>query len=94
MMSLMPKFDWHEAKNLSNVIKHGIGFGEAIAVFLDERRIDFDATRPQDGEQRRKTVGLIDGRIMTVVYTPREGLYWIISARRANPPEERRYVQR
>lgn len=87
-------FDWHEAKHLSNRAKHGIGFDEATAVFLDERRIDFDVTRPQDGEERRKTVGLIGGRIMTVVYTQRGGMHWIISARRANRPEEKRYVQR
>lgn len=93
-MSSRLKFDWNEAKHLSNIVKHGIGFDEAITAFLDDRRIDFDVTRPQDGEERRKTVGLIDGRIMTVVYTPRGDLSWIISARRANPPEERRYVQR
>lgn len=92
-MSQRLVFDWHDAKHLSNRAKHGIGFDEAIALFLDGDRIDFDASRPEDGEERRKTVGRIEGRLMTVVYAPRGEVRWIISARPANKPEKRRYDQ-
>lgn len=87
-------YDWHDIKNLSNIAKHGLGFDEAVAVFLDEHQVDFDVSRPNDGEERRKVVGLIDGRLMTVVYTIRANVRWIISARRSNPQEVRRYVKR
>lgn len=87
-------FDWHDAKHLSNIAKHGLGFDRAVAVFLDERRIDIDAPHPEDGEIRRKTTGLLGLKLFSVVYTMRGDVHWLISARRANPKEIRRYVQR
>jgi uncharacterized DUF497 family protein len=93
-MSAPNFYDWLDAKHRSNLAKHGLGFDEALAVFLDDRRIDFDVSRPQDGEERRNAVGRIDCRLVTVVYTRRGEVCWIISARRANRPEERCYVQR
>ncbi|QCK86512.1 BrnT family toxin [Phreatobacter aquaticus] len=87
-------FDWHDDKAASNLIKHGISFGEARSVFLDPLRIDIDASREEDGELRRKTTGLLAGRLFSVVYTLRDDVHWIISARRANPKEIRTYVQR
>ncbi|WP_439573159.1 BrnT family toxin [Phreatobacter sp.] len=86
-------FDWHDGKAASNLKKHGFSFHEAVDVFADPERIDFDVTRALDGEDRRKTVGNYDGRLMTVVYTRRGSNHWIISARRANRTEERRYGQ-
>jgi uncharacterized protein len=87
-------FDWHDEKAASNLKKHGISFGDARRVFLDPFRIDIDASRQVDGEPRRKTTGLIAGKLFSVVYTLRGEVHWIISARRANPTESRRYVQR
>lgn len=86
-------FDWHDGKAAANVAKHGFSFPEAVDVFADPERIDFDVTRPGDGEDRRKTVGMLDGRLMTVVYTRRGAIHWIISARRANRTETKRYGQ-
>jgi uncharacterized DUF497 family protein len=84
-------FEWDEAKALANLAKHGVPFVYAAAVFLDPDGIDFDASRPEDGEARRKMVGRIDGRFFTVVYTERGDLIRLISARRANAQEERSY---
>lgn len=86
-------FDWHEAKADSNLAKHGFSFEEATDVFADANRVDFDVSRPVDGEERRKTIGKLDGRLMTVVYTRRGPIYWIISARRSNSSEAKRYGQ-
>jgi uncharacterized DUF497 family protein len=58
---------------------------------LDPEKIDFDASRPEDNEVRRKLVGMIEGRHFTVVYTVRDGVIRLISARRANDQEMRRY---
>jgi uncharacterized DUF497 family protein len=84
-------FDWDDAKAAANLIKHGVPFAYAARVFLDPDLIDFDATRPEDGEVRRKAVGMIEGRLFTVVYTERVGLIRIISARRCNAREGRFY---
>lgn len=87
----MLDFDWDDDKALSNLSKHGIGFEYAARIFLDVDRVDFDVTRNEDGEERRKTVGMIDGRVFTVVYTRREPVIRIISARRCNAKESRVY---
>ena len=87
------KFDLHDEKAASNFAKHHFTFVRACDVFADPFRVDFDVSRPGEGEERRKTVGLLDGRLMTVVYTRRRDIHWLISARRSNKTEERRYGQ-
>lgn len=87
-------FEWDEAKAAANVAKHGLPFEEAVAVFADAARADFDASHAEDGEARRKVVGSLEGRLVTVVYTVRGDALRIISARRSNAKEARRYADR
>jgi putative transcriptional regulator len=68
------EFDWNDAKAASNLAKHGVPFPYAARAFLDPGAVDFDASQPGDGETRRKVVGMIEGRLFTVVYTEREGV--------------------
>lgn len=84
-------FDWDDQKAAANVAKHGIGFEYAARVFLDVDRVDFDVSRSTDGEERRKTVGMIEHRLFTAVYTERLTTIRIISARRCNGKEHRQY---
>jgi uncharacterized DUF497 family protein len=63
-------------------------------VFTDAHHVDFDVSRDEDGEPRRKIIGLIGNRLYTVVYTLRGSAYRIISARISNRSEERRYGYR
>lgn len=86
-------FEWDDAKDAANAAKHGVSFIEAAAVFADNDRTDFDASRARDGEARRKVVGQIEGRLFVVVYTLRGPAIRIISARRANAQEARRHGQ-
>jgi uncharacterized DUF497 family protein len=60
-------------------------------VFVDAARADFDASHAADAERRRKVVGLIEGRLFTVVYTQRGAVIRLISARRSNAKETRCY---
>ncbi len=50
-------------------------------------------SREADGEARRKAIGLIEGRVFTVVYVQRKEATRIISARRANATEKKAYDQ-
>ena len=84
-------FEWDDAKAESNLAKHGVPFDYAARVFLDAQRVDFDVTRPADGEDCRKAIGVIEGRLYAVVYTARGERLRLISARRCNVTEERRY---
>jgi uncharacterized DUF497 family protein len=94
------RFEWDEAKNLSNQRKHdGVSFEEACQVFQDPLHVSVQ-DRIEGGEQRWQTVGAIPGLVILVVaHTVMEEdadggsveVIRIISARRATPRERRRY---
>lgn len=84
-------FDWAPWKADSNELKHGVTFGFAVGVFQDPLYVDVDASRDEDGEQRRKAIGMVEGKLYSIVYTNRGPAIWIISARRTNPKEDRLY---
>jgi uncharacterized DUF497 family protein len=77
-------FEWDEAKNRENAIKHDVSFSRAVEVFDDP----FALTQPDhihDGEEERWiTLGAIGpGTTLFVVHTPRgEETIRIISAAR------------
>jgi uncharacterized DUF497 family protein len=85
------EFEWDDAKASANEAKHRVRFDYAAAVFWDDNRLDLDTTRADDGEERRKAVGLIEGKLYTVVYTLRGSVCRLISARRSNAKEGRSY---
>lgn len=87
-------FEWDEAKARSNLAKHGIGFALARRLFRIPDCLEFEVSRPADGERRYKRIGQLDGVLLAVVFTWRSGALRLISARRANRVEEQRYANR
>jgi uncharacterized protein len=86
-------FEWDTAKAAANLAKHGVRFDVAARVFDDPWRMERDVSRERDREVRHKVVGLVDGRLLAVVFTVRKGAARrIISARRTNTKEERQYA--
>ncbi|MDE0152357.1 MAG: BrnT family toxin [Gammaproteobacteria bacterium] len=43
------------------------------------------------GEARFITIGFLDGKMLVLAWTPRDGAYRIISMRKANERERKRY---
>jgi uncharacterized DUF497 family protein len=84
-------FEWDERKAAQNVVKHGVPFEYAVRVFLDPHRLDSEDTRRDYREERRLTLGRIERRLFAVAYTPRGNLIRMISARKANRRERRKY---
>jgi len=93
------QFEWDPAKNLSNQRKHGVSFEEAAQVFRDPLYLSWKELI-QDGEERWQACGEVEGlALLIVAHTIREELddgteievVRIISARRAEPTERRRY---
>jgi uncharacterized DUF497 family protein len=84
-------YEWDEAKATENVAKHGTPFEYAARVFLDPHRLDMEDTRRDYGEERRITLGKIEARLFAVAYTPRGRIIRLISARKANEREQRKY---
>jgi len=85
------RFEWDERKAAQNLAKHGVPFDYAARVFLDPSRHDAEDTRRNCHEERRLTLGAIDGRLFAVAYAPRGAGIRLISARKANAREQRDY---
>ncbi len=63
----------------------------AAQVFGDPRRKVKLDSRYIYGEDRYLALGRVDGRVLTVVYTMRNDVIRIISARKANSREVKKY---
>jgi uncharacterized DUF497 family protein len=89
-------FEWDPLKADSNLLKHQVSFEEASRVFLDPNRIETFDGREAYGEDRWKTVGLVDPVLLAVLYTVRgkDGdIIRLISARKADKYERTQYGQ-
>lgn len=86
----MPNFEWDENKNKSNQQKHKIAFEDATDVFNDKDRLEYASVK--QGETRYLTIGKAFQAIISVIYTTRDLLIRIISARRASQGERRAYL--
>jgi uncharacterized DUF497 family protein len=91
------RFEWDAAKAASNRQKHGVSFETATLVFSDPHALT-DQDRIEGNEYRWRTIGLVDGVVLLLVaHTDREeggeDVVRIISARRADRAERRRYEQ-
>lgn len=84
-------FAWDDKKAASNFIKHGVTFEDATYVFDDPMRLE-ELDQFSQGEYRSRCIGMVDGKVLTVVFSePEEGLIRIISARAATPHERKSY---
>jgi uncharacterized DUF497 family protein len=87
-------FEWDERKNSANREKHGVSFEEARTAFLDENARVLPDPEHSEDEDRFILLGLgMAGRILVVCHCYREEelIVHIISARKANPREQRLY---
>ncbi len=90
-------FDWDPGKAASNLRKHGVSFQAAVLVFAHPNALVMQ-DRVESGEERWQAIGVVEGLFMVVVaYTVREQdsleVIRVISARRANRREKRRYEE-
>jgi uncharacterized protein len=87
------KFEWDDAKASQNYAKHGVTFEAACDVFRDPFAIDQLDDRYNYGEERWTILGTARGRLLFVAYTIRDDSIRVISARSAEPDEERGYYE-
>ena len=84
------QFEWDREKRLTNLAKHGLDFAEV-------ERFDWDSAqvtpRLRSSERRFVALGYMGERLHVVVYVHRGANRRIISFRKANRREERRYAQ-
>ena len=89
----MRGYSWDETKSRENLARHGLGFQDAQVVF-DGAGVTFEDTRRDYGEQRFITLGQLEGRVVVIAHTPRGGHTRVISMRKANSREAKRYRER
>jgi uncharacterized DUF497 family protein len=84
-------FEWNEAKNRANILKHGFHFAEAAEMFNGPLLIHPD-TRQDYGEERWIGIGMTRGRCALVAFAedPSSAIR-IISLRRATREEREEY---
>lgn len=81
------EFEWDENKCQSNINKRGIDFIDAQKIF-DYDTVIIEDNRFNYGEQRLIALGLLKGKVIVVVYTERNDIIRIISARKATKNEQ------
>ena len=86
------QFSWDPIKNRINITKHGISFFTAAKIF-DGPILEEEDIRQDYGEPRISALGRSEGRILYVVYTRRNSVIRIISARKANRDERAEYIR-
>ncbi|GAB6057194.1 BrnT family toxin [Desulfonatronum parangueonense] len=92
------RFEWDPAKAESNRKKHRVSFETATRVFADPFAM-VEQDRFENGDYRWQTLGIVEGYLLLLVaHTVRDDeegneVIRIISARRAEPKERKRYEQ-
>lgn len=81
----MITFEFDEAKSQANLLKHGIHFADAQALWDDPRLLEIPAKT--EDEPRYLMIGLIDGKHWSAVITYRGSNIRLISVRRARTEE-------
>jgi len=84
------RYVYDPAKDRSNQSKHGVSLALAEVLFAGPYLGMIDS-RFQYGEVRQVAFGLIDDRLFVCVYADREAERRVISLRKANKREVKRY---
>ncbi len=83
-------FDWDSA-NINHIARHSVRPEEAEEALLDRKRIGTPAYQVEN-ERRWAILGKSNnGRILFIVFTRRNGLIRVVTARDATSKEKRRY---
>ena len=92
------RIEWDAAKAKINLRKHRVSFETAARVFADPFAL-MEQDRIENGERRWQTLGRVEGHLLLLVaHTVRDDedgteTIRLISARRADPKERKRYEQ-
>ena len=87
------KFIWDRRKNEANIRKHELDFADTYTVFESPMLVGLDE-REEYGEDRWIGIGLMENRVVVIVFTePEEDTIRVISFRKATTNERNNYEQ-
>jgi uncharacterized DUF497 family protein len=81
------------AKRAATLRDRGLDFADAVEVFAG-KTLDHPDERHDYGELRVMSVGVLRGRMVIVLWTPRGDARHVFSMRKANDREKARFGQR
>ena len=84
-------FEYDRSKSAANLVKHGISFEQAQALWSDDWRLEIASGGGP--EHRWLAIGKIKDRHWTAIYTMRDESICIISVRRSRANEVRDYAR-
>jgi len=87
------KITFDPVKHQAALSERGLNFADASIVFAGPT-ITVQDTRRDYGETRLQTIGFLDGRMVMVVWTPRDEARHVISMRKCNDREKAIYQKR
>jgi uncharacterized protein len=84
------ELEYDPDKRRKTLVERDLDFADAIHIF-ERKHFTAEDLREGYNEQRFITVGKLDDRMVVLVWTPREQTRRIISMRKANEREQKRY---
>jgi len=75
-------------KDAANQQKHGVSLSFGAKIFDDPNMLVVPTVRPEDGEERYKAIGMIDGKLWSAVHVYRGDAVRFLSVRRSNANEQ------
>lgn len=84
------KIEFDDEKRRRTLEDRGLDFGDAAIVFDGPKYTILD-DREDYGEERFLTVGYLDDRLVAIIWTPRGTARRIISMRKCNDREQRKF---
>ena len=85
------RFEFDPEKDDANRSKHGVSLAFGARVLEDVDYLLVQTFREEDGEDRYKVIGMVDGKLWTAVHVRRGDMVRFISVRRSNDGEEKQY---
>jgi uncharacterized DUF497 family protein len=82
------RIEFDSAKDEINRQKHGLSLTFGARIFDDPDLLVLPTIREEDGEERYKAVGLVEGKLYTAVHVWRDDAVRFLSVRRSNRSEE------
>ena len=82
------RFEWDENESVANEEKHGVPLSSGCAMW-DSRLVTLSSRRK--GEDRKLSIGLVNGEYWSAVWEPRNGAVRLISVRLSTSKERSCY---
>ena len=86
------KISYDPEKRAKTLAERGLDFDDAVQVFAGPRYTVVDDRRDY-GESRYQTYGLLNERLVTIVWTPRREVRHIISMRKCNERKKEEFEE-